>query len=175
MTTELIPIATTEGRKTVNARDLHAFLESRKAFATWIKHRIKQGGLIEGEDYILEVPKRENQVGHGGDRRMTEYFLSVESAKHLAMIERNEKGKQARAYFIECERQLQSVALPSNYIEALANLLESEREKERLKLTVAQQAPAVEFVQRYVLASGLFGIRGRQRYSDCNKTPLWPC
>ncbi|MGE4529805.1 MAG: antA/AntB antirepressor family protein [Acidithiobacillus sp.] len=93
--------------QTVNARDLHAFLEVGKDFSTWIKDRITQVGFVENQDFIVlsfDSPVSGNQTGRGGDRRSKEYHLTLDMAKHLAMIERNAKGKQARQYFIECER-----------------------------------------------------------------------
>ena len=94
--------------QTVNARELHAFLEVGKDFSTWIKDRIEQYGFSEGQDYaVFDSPELGNQTGRGGDRRSKTYAISLNMAKELAMVERNEKGKQARAYFIECERRAQ--------------------------------------------------------------------
>lgn len=83
--------------ETVNARELHAFLEVRSEFRNWIKNRIEDFGFIEGSDFVTAV---ENY--RGGERK--DYHLSLDMSKELAMVERNEKGKQARQYFIECER-----------------------------------------------------------------------
>ena len=94
--------------ETVNARDLHEFLEIERDFATWLKARISQYDFREGEDFevveSLSSPKR----GSAKSRPQTvkDYYVSLDMAKELAMVERNEKGKQARRYFIECERQL---------------------------------------------------------------------
>ncbi len=96
--------------KTVNARDLYAFLEVRRDFTTWIKDRIKQWGFLEGKDYVVfDSPVLVNQVGHGGDRRSKEYALTLDMAKHLSMIERTQKGHEAREYFIECERRYRAL------------------------------------------------------------------
>ena len=91
--------------QTVNARDLHAFLGSKRQFADWISERIQKYGFVENQDFLIDFPVLGNQLGRGGDRRSKEYHLSLDMAKELAMVERNDKGKQARLYFIECERR----------------------------------------------------------------------
>jgi phage anti-repressor protein len=89
--------------QTVNARDLHVFLEVGKDFSTWIKDRVAAFGFVENQDFVLDSPISGNQVSHGGDRRSIQYHLTLDTAKELSMVERNAKGKQARQYFIECE------------------------------------------------------------------------
>jgi anti-repressor protein len=89
---------------TVNARDLHAFLEVGKDFSTWIKGRIEQYGFIEHHDFVtFDAAPQNGGAGNRGHR--VEYAISLDMAKELAMVERNERGKQARLYFIECERR----------------------------------------------------------------------
>ena len=93
---------------TVNARDLHTFLELGRDFNTWIKARINQYGFIEGGDFMcvenLSSPKRASSKSR--TQKVKDYFLTLDMAKELAMVERNEKGKQARRYFMDCEKQL---------------------------------------------------------------------
>lgn len=85
----------------VNARELHAFLQVQTKFADWIKQRIAEYDFIENQDFVsfsqnCEKPK--------GGRPTTEYAITLDMAKELSMVERNEQGKMARHYFIECER-----------------------------------------------------------------------
>lgn len=87
----------------VNARDLHKFLESKQDFSTWIKNRIEQYGFIENQDYLLH--KIMEQLPSGA-KHVIEYHITLDMAKELSMVERNAKGKQARRYFIACEKQL---------------------------------------------------------------------
>lgn len=103
----LLPINENNGQRAVNARDLHSFLESKQDFSTWMKNRIEQYGFVENQDYqvfhkIMENPK--------GGRPLDEYALSIDMAKELSMVERSERGKQARRYFIACEDKLKEVA-----------------------------------------------------------------
>lgn len=106
MTNQLIPVfnGTISDETTLlcNARDLHAFLEVGKRFASWITDRLNEYQFVENQDYIAISQKRE--IGHGRGRK--DYHLTLDTAKELAMVERNEKGRQIRRYFIECEKQL---------------------------------------------------------------------
>tara|TARA_R110000796_G_scaffold117736_1_gene230779 strand:- start:19753 stop:20526 length:774 start_codon:yes stop_codon:yes gene_type:complete len=97
--------------QTVNARDLHQYLEVGKDFSTWVKNRISRYGFVEGADYVVFTNSGENP---SGGRPATEYHVSLDMAKELAMVERNERGRQARRYFIDCERRLN--ASPVNYL-----------------------------------------------------------
>lgn len=119
MTSQLIPVfdGTINNEPTLlcNARDLHTFLEVGKRFASWITERLTEYGFVENHDYILISQNRETK-GRGGDRRSKDYHLTLDTAKELAMVERNEKGRQIRRYFIECEKELhkrQQQALPA--------------------------------------------------------------
>mgnify|MGYP002741509887 CR=1 FL=1 len=89
-----------QAQQTVNARELHAFLEVQTRFNDWIKNRVDEYGFIENQDFIAFT---ENLVNGG---RRIEYALSLDMAKELSMVERNEKGKRARQYFIDCEKRL---------------------------------------------------------------------
>ncbi|WP_339053467.1 antA/AntB antirepressor family protein [Arsenophonus endosymbiont of Crataerina pallida] len=116
--------------QTVNARDLHAFLESKQEFANWIKDRIQQYGFIEHQDFLINLSKTPN-----GGRPAKEYHISLDMAKELSMVERNEKGKQARQYFIECERRiLQPQTLLPTAKELALMVVRAEEEKEKLLL-----------------------------------------
>lgn len=95
---------------TTNARDLHAFLEVGKDFSTWIKSRIEQYDFEEGRDYVVTAPQNGGASRGGLNRR--EYHISLDMAKELSMVERTPKGKEARQYFIECERRVKQTATP---------------------------------------------------------------
>lgn len=99
------------GRETniASARALHKALGVGRDFTNWIKGRIDQYGFVAGIDFIrvenLSTPKRAStktrqQVEH-------DYLLSLDMAKEVAMVERNEQGRAVRRYFIQCEEALQ--------------------------------------------------------------------
>jgi phage anti-repressor protein len=100
----------TEAVQTVNARDIHAFLEVGKMFAHWIQDRIRQHGFVENQDFVCLpiLASKDQPAGRGGHNRM-EYHLTIEAAKHISMSEHTEKGKEARDYFIRCEKELRSL------------------------------------------------------------------
>lgn len=88
---------------TTDARQLHAFLESKRDFSNWITVKVvKDTFFAEGQDYIL-LNNIVEQNGSGGHNRK-DYALTLDTAKELSMLERTAKGKQARRYFIECEK-----------------------------------------------------------------------
>ncbi|CTX50496.1 antA/AntB antirepressor family protein [Escherichia coli] len=116
MTSQLIPVfngtIANETALLCNARDLHAFLGVKKVFAAWITNRISEYEFIENQDYILLSNLGKQTSGRGGHNRK-DYHLTLDTAKELAMVEHNEKGRQIRRYFIECEKKLRQSLLPA--------------------------------------------------------------
>lgn len=127
---ELIKITEQNGKQAVSARELHQFLESKQDFSTWMKNRIEKYGFIENQDFTLHKFVERGTWKH-------EYALTIDTAKELAKVEGNEKGKQARRYFIECEKKLKTggFALPSTFAEALKL---AAAQAERLELQQAE-------------------------------------
>ena len=87
---ELIPLhsQTIDGNavETVNARELHEFLESKRQFADWIKNRISEYDFIENQDFV-----RFHKKMKANNATMIEYYITLDMAKELSMVERNEK------------------------------------------------------------------------------------
>lgn len=111
--TNLIPISSRlfHGKPTqsVDAERFWTFLSITTPCHRWIERRIAEYQFVEGEDYLTEM----RQSGKNGGRPKKHYFLNLDMAKELAMVERNEKGRQARKYFIECERKLKESKAPA--------------------------------------------------------------
>ena len=112
--------------QTVNARELHAFLEVGKDFTTWVKDRINQYDFVDGVDFtIVETLSSPNSgSSKARSQRVKEYYLTLDMAKELSMVERNVKGKQARQYFIQCERVAKS---PNNNPMLVASTMNSDQ------------------------------------------------
>lgn len=136
---ELIKITTNdEGKALVSARELHEFLDVKSRFNDWIKNRINKYELEENIDYtkiLVQCIRGQNEY---------DYALLLDTAKELSMVENNEKGRQARKYFIQCEKKLKEVinkpVLPQDYLSALKALVASEEEKALMK-------PKVEYYE----------------------------
>ena len=101
---ELIKINYESDRPTVLARDLHEFLEVKTAYKDWFP-RMCEYGFAEGEDYCSFLSDRSD--GLPGKPRQ-EAQLTIDMAKEICMLQRNEKGKQARQYFLQLEREWNS-------------------------------------------------------------------
>lgn len=83
----------------VSARDLHEKLGVKQPFTHWVKYRIQQAMLEEGKDYEKSLINPE-----GGGRPQHSYIITLDAAKHIAMLERTEIGKAIRQYFIDIEK-----------------------------------------------------------------------
>ena len=90
---ELIKITEYNGKKAVSARELHQFLEISTRFDMWAK-RMREYGFNEGTDFCTILSEST------GGRPSLDYALTLDTAKHWAMMQRNERGMQARQYFI---------------------------------------------------------------------------
>lgn len=135
----LIPIREADGRQAVSGRDLHAFLELGRDYSTWFRTMIEYG-FSEGQDF---TPVR---VESSGGRPGVDHALTLDMAKELAMIQRTPKGKEARQYFIEVERQFrQTPALPQTYASALRELADTAERNAALEAKAAEDAPKVLF------------------------------
>lgn len=147
-----------ETQQTVNARELHSFLEVGKDFSTWIKDRIEKYGFVEDVDYVkIDSPKMGNQKG--GDRRSIEYYISLSMGKEIGMVERTEKGREVRHYFIECEKRLKetrqqmALAIPQTLPEALRLAADLAEKNQQLIEQAKIDTPKAEWCDRVTAAN----------------------
>lgn len=147
---ELIKTTTNEqGELLVSGRELHEFLESKERFSKWFD-KMTGYGLVEGVDYTPY------QMVHPQNKQtMTDFVLKLDAAKEIAMLQRNDRGKEARHYFIEIEKKYkeQQPKLPTTYKEALLALVEEVEKNEQLQLEnqiknqqIAEMQPKVTYV-----------------------------
>ncbi|WP_375607544.1 MULTISPECIES: antA/AntB antirepressor family protein [unclassified Bartonella] len=153
-----------EDVQTVNARDLHAFLEAKRDFSNWIKDRISRYNFIEGQDFVKTQDLRSPNLASAKSRSVIaiNYHLTLEMAKELSMVERNEKGKQARQYFIECERRAKQVVTPqidySSPQVMLGVLTHLKNENERKDIIIEDLKPKAMALESLQRSDGLFGL-----------------
>lgn len=95
----LIPINYDTEQPTVSARDLHNGLEINTRFNDWFS-RMTEYGFESGKDFYSKMSK----TSETGGRPAIDYQISVDMAKQICMIQRSEKGKQYRQYFIDLEK-----------------------------------------------------------------------
>lgn len=97
---ELIKVTYEAEQPTVSARDLHEGLEIKSNFTTWFERMCEYG--FSESDYTKCFPNMES--GCNGGQNMVDYHISVDMAKQICMIQRSEKGRQYRQYFLDLEK-----------------------------------------------------------------------
>ena len=95
--TELIKVQERDGEQLVSGRELHQFLESSERFSKWWERMVGYG-FEENKDYTLY-----QKVHPQNKQEIIDYLMKISMAKEISMLQRNEKGKEARMYFIKCE------------------------------------------------------------------------
>lgn len=146
MDNQLITVSkSTIGGETVNsvdARKLHQFLEVTTRFNDWIDRRLTEYDFVINSDYS----KLSTQLPSGGFYR-NDYFLTIDMAKELSMVEKNDKGKQARRYFIKCEKRAREITSTKETpeITMAKALIFADAKIKQLETTVSKAAPAIDF------------------------------
>ena len=105
---ELIKIIEREGRQLVSGRELHEFLEIGTKYKDWFR-RMVEYGFEEEIDFIRVAQKRATNNLKNPVTTVIDHAISIDMAKEISMIQRTEKGKAARQYFINCEKKLKEV------------------------------------------------------------------
>lgn len=157
----LVKIIEHNGHQAASAKDLHAFVSVDTRFDIWIK-RMFEYGFVENADY-----QRLNRKVHtptGGTRYvLDDYALTLDCAKEIAMIQKNEKGKEARQYFIEAEKRYMAevrrqTAIPQSFAEALELAAAQQRQLELKEKEVLALRPKADFADRAIECAELTEI-----------------
>lgn len=142
----LIPISENNGKQAVSARDLYNFLGCTERFQSWFERQL-QYGFVEDVDYTSV--KSFTVVGNGAEKPIDDYAMTIDMAKEVSMIQRSEKSKEARTYFIACEKKLKSLSSPSYMIEDPIQRAEKWiEEQKQLKQLVAQNERQAEKIEQ---------------------------
>ena len=127
---ELFKIIEREGRQLVSGRELHEFLEIRTKYKDWFR-RMVEYGFEEEIDFIKVAQKRATNNLKNPVTTVIDHAISIDMAKEISMIQRTEKGKIARQYFINCEKKLKEVKKlsPMELMELQFIALKEQKEK----------------------------------------------
>ncbi|QKE41952.1 MAG: antA/AntB antirepressor family protein [Ferrovum myxofaciens] len=169
-TPRLIPVLTGtlngQSVQLVDARHLHDFLGVGRDFSNWIKGRIQEYGFVENQDYLLAKTGENHPIGSiedftpvlgksRGGRPSVDYFLTLDMAKELAMVECTAQGRKVRRYFIDCERQIQQLQQGLTQARSVALIELSRAERQAINrqawADVAGDAQAKFYVRREAL------------------------
>lgn len=130
----IIPINVSKNdEQYVNGRDLHMFLEINTPYSKWF-NRMCEYGFIENADYITVDKKVLRSDGTVMPQTQFDHSLTIEMAKQLCMLARNDKGREAREYFIEVEKEWNSPEKIMSRALKIANNVINEQ-----KVIIAQQ------------------------------------
>ena len=127
---ELIKIIEREGRQLVSGRELHEFLEIKTKYKDWFRKMVEYG-FEEEIDFIRVAQKRATNNLKNPVTTVIDHAISIDMAKEISMIQRTEKGKAARQYFINCEKKLKEVKKlsPMELMELQFKALKEQKEK----------------------------------------------
>ena len=122
----IVPIYESDTKeRVINARELHIALECNTKFADWIKRRIKYYNFIENDDFIRFLKFEKGDENGFGNKKIIDYYLTMDTAKELCMVENNSIGRKIRKYFIETEKRYRNILNNSNNTNQLINIMQN--------------------------------------------------
>lgn len=151
----LIPLINNGGAQAVMGRDLHQFLEIGTAYSRWIERLIEKYGFIAGQDFL---PKMAESTG---GRPSEDHILTMDMAKEISMVQNNDKGKQARQYFIECEKKARAPKINGaelTRLELIQIALNAEEERLALEAKNKELAPKADAYESFIDTTGKYSI-----------------
>ena len=159
MEQELIKVEiNNNNEKCVSGRELHKVLEIGTQYTKWFD-RMCEYGFIENIDYVTVSQKR--LTAQNNETTYIDHIIKLDMAKEIAMIQRTEKGKQVRLYFIEIEKKYkQEKQLPTTYLEALKQLVIVE--EQRIKLEKENKILSIENQHNKEIVEDYLGKRSIQ-------------
>lgn len=136
-------------QQAVSARELYDFLQPTERFASWFDRQL-QYGFVDNQDYLgCEVF---NALAR---QSLQDYFVTIDMAKEISMIQRSDKGKQARQYFIECERKAKQVVPAFQIPQTLGEALQLAANQ---ALQIEQDAPKVNAYDKLIDSKNLKSV-----------------
>ena len=170
---ELIPIVDQgDDVQAVMGRDLHAFLEVKAHYKDWFPRMVAYG-FEEGEDYVLKI---EHTPSPAGMKEKKNHIITLDMAKHLAMIQRTDRGRQAREYFIECEKLARQPRVDVSQLTRMELLqIAMNAEEERLVLEAENKVlePKAEAYDSFIDAEGMYSVGTVGKMLGIGRTTLF--
>ena len=168
---ELIPIVDRgDDVQAVMGRDLHVFLEVDTEYRHWFP-RMVEYGFVAGQDFTVKNDRNPN-----GGRPALNHIITLDMAKEISMIQRTDKGKQARQYFIECERRARSPKIDASQITRMELIqIAMNAEEERLALEAENKAlePKAEAYDSFMDAEGMYSVGTVGKMLGIGRTTLF--
>ena len=151
----------------INGEDLHAALGIKTRYSDWVLRRIDEYKFVLNQDFA-KVRKTEQVKNAFGFRSVekTEYHLTLDMAKELAMVERSEIGRQVRRYFIQIENEVRDAI----HAWALAQLADAQAQRDAAQRLALRGNGFLQRVVRYTQA----GLSQTEvaKLSDCSATKV---
>lgn len=140
---ELVPVyVTSTGEKVVYGSELHEVLEVKSRYREWIERRFGDIGAVEKEDFEAA------EISAPSGQTKKDHIIKLDTAKEMAMLERNEKGKQVRRYFIEVEKRHQKSKIDRSQLSPQMQMFYAiADEQARLELQQKKQAEQLRKVE----------------------------
>lgn len=137
---ELINVTLNDNHEpVVSGRQLHEALDVKTRYNDWF-NRMTEYGFIENQDYLAITQKR--VTAQGNSTNQIDHIIKLDMAKEIAMIQRTERGKQVRQYFIQVEKDFNS----PEKIMARA-LLMADKKVHQLEAKIEADRPKVLFAE----------------------------
>lgn len=169
---ELVPVyETSTGEKVVYGTELHEVLGVKTSYKDWSERRLSDIDALEYEDYEVLLKNERNSKG---GRPQKDHIIKLDTAKEMAMLERNEKGKQVRRYFIQIEKKYKENSLADLSTELQAVIVvdkrvtKVEQRVERLEYDIPLYAAEADELSNHVKRKGveLLGGKNSNAYKD---------
>lgn len=148
---ELMRVNYTQDEPTVSGRELHEFLEVKTKYKDWFP-RMKEYGFTENQDFTLVAQKRATNNPKNPYTEIIDHQITIPMAKEICMIQRSEKGKQARQYFLAIEKAWNTPEMVISRALKMAEYRINHLEVENSKLLVANTTmkPKAEYFDELV-------------------------
>lgn len=157
---ELMRVNYTQDEPTVSGRELHEFLEVKTKYKDWFP-RMTEYGFAENQDFTLVAQKRATNNPKNPYTDIMDHQLTIPMAKEICMIQRSEKGKQARQYFLAIEKAWNTPEMIMSRALKMAEYRINHLEVENSRLLVANTTmqPKAEYFDELVDRNLLINFR----------------